>query len=171
MARPRGRRTTRSTPSTGPATGPSRSTVEEDRIVIRRAGDDATSDDDEATDAGATRPRPSTGEDGLAAGSGDGTASRSASRSSASRPVVDGCARLGGRSRATSSRPCYIEGTSWCLDVAVATVARRRRTHADRRSPTTRSARDVRAAALAGRRRSPLPLRQCRRAIGGHAEA
>ncbi len=33
-------RTTRSTPSTGPATAPSRSLVEEDQIVIRRVGGD-----------------------------------------------------------------------------------------------------------------------------------
>ena len=37
-------RTTPSTPSTGPATGPSSVTIEEDQIVIRRAGDE---DDDD----------------------------------------------------------------------------------------------------------------------------
>ena len=41
---PRSRRT-RSTPSIGPATARSRSSVEPDRIVIRRAGEDGSADD------------------------------------------------------------------------------------------------------------------------------
>ena len=48
VARPRRRRTTRSTPSTGPGHRPVEVTIEEDQIVIRRAGEDGDgSEDDE----------------------------------------------------------------------------------------------------------------------------